>query len=72
MDEDSVIGAESTVAPDGKAGADRICDRWNPMWLRREIGQNGSHGLLGYQSVVGLPVSHGRGIYVELILKRVE
>ena len=36
--EGSVIGAESTVAPDEKAGADRICDRWNPMLLRRGNG----------------------------------
>ena len=35
--------------------------RWYPLghrngnWLRPEIGQNGSHGLLSYQSVVGKP-----------------
>ena len=46
MDEESVTGAESTVAPDGKAEADRICDRWVKRDLPRERGQ-GLHRLFG-------------------------
>ena len=41
MDEDSVIGAESTVAPDGKAETDGICDRWVRRDLSRERGRRG-------------------------------